>query len=64
VSEDEQDAIIAAYLGISVLQRMCRAAGLELGEKRAKDLLTELGTAFPFIAERVGRSALRKPKKK
>lgn len=59
MTKDEEDAIYAAYLGICVLQTMCRKAGLSMGEQRSKDLLVELGTAFPFIPERVGLSALR-----
>jgi hypothetical protein len=55
----QQDAVYSAYLGICVLQTMCRKAGLRMGEQRAKELLVELGTAFPFIALRVGESALR-----
>jgi hypothetical protein len=38
---------------------MCRKAGLTLGEQRAKELLIELGTAFPFISKLVALSALR-----
>ncbi len=59
MTKNQQDAIYAAYLGICVLQTMCRKAGLTLGAERAKELLIELGTAFPFIPERVGMSALR-----
>ena len=57
--KDQEDAIYAAYLGVCVLQRICRAAGLTLAEQRSKELMIELGTAFPFIPERVGQSALR-----
>ena len=53
------DAVYSAYLGICVLSTMCRKAGLTLAVQRSKELLLELGTAFPFIAERVGASALR-----
>jgi hypothetical protein len=59
MTKDQKDAIYAAYLGICVLKTMCRKAKLVLGERRAQELLTELGEAFPFIPERVGRSALR-----
>ena len=57
--KDQEDAIYAAYLGICVLQTMCRKVGLDLAVTRSQELLTELGTAFPFIPERVGLSALR-----
>jgi hypothetical protein len=56
---EQEDAIYAAYLGICVLQTMCRKAGLTMGTERASDLLKEMGEAFPFIGERVGLSALR-----
>jgi hypothetical protein len=53
----EQDrAIYGAYLGICVLQTMCKKARLTLAEQRCKELLVELNTAFPHFA---GRSALR-----
>jgi hypothetical protein len=63
MKKSDQDAIYSAYLGICVLQTMCRKAGLLTGELRSNELLVELGTAFPFIAERVGRSALRTSKR-
>lgn len=59
MTTEQKDAIYAAYLGICVLRTMCRKAGLTLGEQRSSELLIELGTAFPFIAERVAVSALR-----
>jgi hypothetical protein len=59
MTKDQEDAIYAAYLGICVLQTMCRKAGLCGGETRSKELLVELGTAFPFIPERIALSALR-----
>lgn len=59
MTEVQQDAVYAAYLGICVLQRMCRAARLKLAETRAKELLVEMGTAFPFLTERIAKSALR-----
>lgn len=59
MTKDQEDAIYAAYLGICVLQTMCRKAGLSLGTTRSGELLFDLGTAFPFIGERVGLSALR-----
>jgi len=58
--KDQEDAIYAAYLGICVLQTMCHKAGLNIGAKRSKELLLELGEAFPFIGERVAKSTLRK----
>lgn len=45
-----------SYLGICVLQTMCRKAKLTSAEQRCKELLVEIGAAFPHFA---GRSALR-----
>ena len=59
MNKDQEDAIYAAYLGICVLQTMCRKDGLWLAVKLCTELLTELGTAYPFIPERVGRETLR-----
>jgi hypothetical protein len=58
MTEEQEDAIYAAYLGICVLQTMCRKAGLTMGADRASDLLKEMGEAFPFIPERVGLSSI------
>lgn len=63
MTKDQEDAIYAAYLGICVLQTMTRVAGLTLAVERSQELLVELGIAFPFLPERVGRSALRKTTK-
>ena len=57
MTKDQEDAIYAAYLDICVLQTMTRKAGLTLAMQRSQELLIELGTAFPFIPERVARSA-------
>lgn len=59
MNEEQEDAIWSAYLGICVLQTMCRKAGLVLGAQRSKELMIELGTAFPFIPERIGKEMLR-----
>ena len=59
MTKQQEDAIYAAYLGICVLQTMCRKVGLSLAVQRSQSLLTELGTAFPFITERVALSSLR-----
>ncbi len=56
---EQEDAVYAAYLGISVLQTMCRKAGLPLGVQRSTELLTELSIAFPTTYERVLLLALR-----
>ena len=56
---EQENSIYAAYLGICVLQTMCRKVGLTMAVQRSTELLTELGTEFPFIAEQVARSALR-----
>lgn len=61
MTTEQEDAIYAAYLGICVLETTCRKARLEMGAQRAKELLVELGTEFPFIPERVAVSALRAP---
>lgn len=59
MTTEQEDAIFAAYLGICVLQTMCRKARLDAGYQRSRELLGELGAAFPFIPIRVGRMALR-----
>lgn len=59
MTKQQEDAIYAAYLGICVLQTMCRKVGLSLAVERSQSLLTELGTVFPFIHERVAQSSLR-----
>jgi hypothetical protein len=60
MTKEQEDAIYAAYLGICVLQTMCRKVGLELAVKRSAEILGDLGTEFPFIPERVGKSILRR----
>jgi hypothetical protein len=62
LTREEQDVIYTAYLGICVLQTMARKAGLEKGVQRSAELLGELGTAFPFLSERVAASLLRREK--
>lgn len=52
----QDEAVFAAFLGIGVLQTMCRKANLPLAEQRCKDLQRELDDAFPGL---VARSALR-----
>lgn len=59
MGKPERDAIYSAYLGICVLQTMCRKAGLTMGAERSQELLVELGTVFPFIARKGALSALR-----
>lgn len=56
MTPEQDQAIYAAYLGVCVLQTLCKKAGLGLAEQRAKELLIELDTAFPGLA---GRVALR-----
>ena len=56
MTSEQEDAIYAAYLGICVLQTMCRKVGLNLGVDRSTELLKEMGEAFPFIPKRVGLS--------
>lgn len=62
MTKEQEEAIYGAYLGICVLQTMCRKVGLKLAVERATDLLTETGKAFPFIPERVGRSIVERVK--
>lgn len=54
--EQHSDAIFAAYLGVGVLEIMCKKAGLALAATRAKEIALELDKAFPGLAT---RSALR-----
>lgn len=55
----QEDAIYAAYMGISVLSTMCRKAGLATGRARSEELLHELSDAFPAVYERFLLSSLR-----
>lgn len=59
MNKEQEDAIYAAYLGICVLQTMCRKAKLSMAVTRSSDLLKEMSEAFPFLAKRVALSALR-----
>jgi hypothetical protein len=61
MTQEQEEAIYAAYLGVCVLQTMCRKAKLSMAVDRSGDLLKEMGEAFPFIPARVGMSALRGP---
>jgi hypothetical protein len=56
MTREQDDAVLAAYLGICVLRTMCRKAGLTAGEERSRDLLKEMDEAFPGLA---GRAAMR-----
>jgi hypothetical protein len=60
VTEQQEDAIYAAYLGVCVLQTMCRKVGLNLGVKRSAEILGDLGTEFSFIPERVAKSLVKR----
>jgi hypothetical protein len=62
MTKEEEDVVWSAYLGICVLKTMCARARLDAGARRSSELLVELGTAFPFLGERVGKSALREKK--
>lgn len=55
-TEEKENAVYAAYLGICVLQTMCHKTNLRLAEQRCIELIAELGAAFPHFA---GRAALR-----
>lgn len=59
MTKDQEDAIYAAYMGISVLSTICKKAELDMGRTRAEELLQELSKAFPTVYERVLLSALR-----
>jgi hypothetical protein len=59
VTEEQEDAIVAAYMGICVLSTMCDKAGLELGRQRSNELLKELSEAFPKAYHRALLSYLR-----
>ncbi len=56
---EQENSIYAAYLGICVLQTMCRKVGLTMAVERSRELITELQTDFPFIVERDRKGILR-----
>jgi hypothetical protein len=56
MTEQQDQAVFAAFRGICVLRTMCKKARLRLGEERARELLIDLDRAFPGLA---ARSALR-----
>jgi len=51
-----EETMYGAYLGLCVLRTMCCKVGLVLAEQRSKELIAEIGEAFPSFA---ARSALR-----
>jgi len=53
MTDEQEQAIYGAYLGICVLKTMCRKARLDMAADRADELLKELSTAFPTVYERV-----------
>lgn len=55
--KNARDAILSAYLGIAVLETMCRVSKLEWGRMRSRDLLTEMAREFPVLP---GLSAIRR----
>jgi hypothetical protein len=59
MTPEQEDAVFGAYLGICVLQSMCRKAGLSRGADRSRELLGEIAAAFPTVYERVLRLSLR-----
>jgi hypothetical protein len=59
MTEQQESAIYAAYMGISMLSTMCKKAGLNLGRASSEELLQELSAAFPNVYERVLLSVLR-----
>ena len=58
LTKEQDDAILAAYLGIGILEIMCRKANLDMAEKRSKELAAELSEAFPDLGL-AARAALR-----
>lgn len=61
ITQDQDEAILSAYLGIQVLCNMCRRAGLSAGYKRSRDLLKELDAAFPGLASRASLRMIKDP---
>lgn len=59
MTEQQQNAVYGAYMGICVLQTMCRKVGLNLAVQRCDALLLELSTAFPTVYEQILLSPLR-----
>ena len=59
MTQEQEDAICAAYMGICVLSTMCKKAGLNTGRLRSEELLKELSQAFPTAYERILLSTLR-----
>jgi hypothetical protein len=59
MTEQQENAIYGAYMGICVLQTMCRKIKLDLAVQRCDALLLELSTAFPTVYERILLSPLR-----
>lgn len=60
MTQQQEDAVYSAYMGICVLSIMCRKAGFALGRSRAEELLRELAEAFPEVHIRVLTSTFRK----
>lgn len=59
MTQKEEEIIYRAYLGICSLKRCEAKWGTELQVERSDALLKAMGETFPFIPERVARSALR-----
>ena len=59
LTKEQEDAIYAAYMGISMLSHMCKKADLNMGRVRSEELLQELSAAFPTVYHRILTSALR-----
>jgi hypothetical protein len=59
MSKEHEDLVIRAYLGICTLKRCYAKLGTDFEVERAANLLKEMGEAFPFIPEHVGKMALR-----
>ena len=55
MTQQQHDAIYAAYLGIHVLRVMLRAIDQPLGVKRSGELIAELEQAFPSLKTRHNR---------
>lgn len=59
MTQEQEDAICAAYMGICVLSTMCKKAGLSSGRLRSEELLKEMSEAFPELYERILLTTLR-----
>jgi len=59
LTPEQESAVASAYLGICILSRMCRKAGLDLARVRSEELLKEISEAFPEAYQRALSGVLR-----